>query len=150
MVLCLYDLQFTEKSFTILKTKEFDFNFSFLKELKRMNKNIKILLRIYVISSSKSIFEYIGSSTKKIGEIASQIMMLVKKYRVQGIFYDSDYSLPYKSNFTKVSSYDKFASLLNSYIVNKISEIMNGQYLVYYGVKNPLFDINDIDFHAFS
>lgn len=108
---------FFENSFQLAGEK---LEMSILREIKKANRNIQILLRIYVASTSKAIFEYIGSSTKKIGEIASEIVELMSNLKVNGILYDSAFNTP--SNGTDLGSraHDKFAIVLNSYIVAKV------------------------------
>lgn len=47
----------------------------------------------------------------------------MRKEKANGIFYDSIYNLPVKmSAIQNYGPYDKFAILLNSYIVNRLRE----------------------------
>jgi hypothetical protein len=64
VVLCLYDLRFEEKQFRLEKLVEIES--SFLKDLRAANPAVKVFLRIFVVGSARSLFEYVSSSTKKI------------------------------------------------------------------------------------
>lgn len=46
----------------------------------------------------------------------------MRREKTNGIYYDSPFNLPIKS--TSGGPYDKFAALLNGYIVNKIKELL--------------------------
>lgn len=71
-------------------------------------------------------FEYVSSSTKKISEVSAGIVKIIKKHRVDGIYYDSPFNLPLKSSVVEsIGPYDKFAILLNGYLINYISDLLS-------------------------
>lgn len=89
-----------------------------MRDLKAANPNIKVYLRIYVVSSARSLFEYVSSSTKKIAEVAAGIVRTLRREKAHGIYYDSPFNLP--TTTATGGPYDKFAVLLNGYIANKV------------------------------
>jgi hypothetical protein len=110
---------------------------------------VKVILRIFLSSSAKSIFEYVSSSTKKIADLSAAIAKTMRKERADGILYDSLYNLPVKMGVADTyGPYDKFAILLNSYIVNRLREELSEQERLICSINLGSWSIEDIDFSA--
>lgn len=86
------------------------------------NPGIRIILRIYVVGSARALFEYVSSSTKKIAEVAAGIVRAMRREKASGVYLDSPFNLPLKDAGS--GPYDKFASLLNTYIANKVKDLL--------------------------
>jgi hypothetical protein len=145
-VLCLYDLHFEAKQFRLEKLMEIEP--SFVKDLTAANPNIRVVLRIYVVGSARALFEYVSSSTKKIAEVAAGVVRAMRREKASGVYFDSPFNLPLKD--AADGPYDKFASLLNSYIANKIKDLLwDSEALLYalrLGVKEDA--VSRVDFTA--
>jgi hypothetical protein len=65
--------------------------------------------------------------------VAAGMVRAMRREKANGIYLDSPFSLSTKS--TETGPYDKFAGLLNSYIANKVKELMWQQEKLYFGVR---------------
>lgn len=62
----------------------------------------------------------------------------MRKYRVDGVYWESPYSLPYlNEKGPEGSKYDRLATVISVFIVNKLKEQLADEQYVYYAVSNP-------------
>lgn len=86
-----------------------------------------------MVGSARSLFEYVSSSTKKIAEVSAGIVRAMRREKAGGVYFDSPFNLPLRN--ASAGPYDKFAALLNSYIANKVKELLWDSEKLLFGVR---------------
>ncbi len=121
---------------------------SFVKDITTVNPGIRVVLRIYVVGSARALFEYVSSSTKKIAEVAASVVRAMRREKASGVYFDSPFNLPLKD--AADGPYDKFATLLNSYIANKIKDLIWDSETLLYGLRLGTKEgaVSKVDFNS--
>ena len=141
IVICHYDVSVGEGRLQVKGLEPIDK--AYLVRLRKAKPSLNILFRMYMLDGGQELFEFIGSDSGRLQKMAGEMIRLVRKHRMDGVYLDSAYNVPLSPSAPVASQYRVAAALTNR-LTNQLKAIMQPHELLVIEVEPSYLPFVDL------